>query len=113
MSRVGLGKRLAMVEAAIRTQNPFGYALHNLPANMRARYDGWRAACEKAAGSSDEAGARFAALLDGVTLGPPMPADLQQALRPQAGARHDITENMTHEEAARVYELFLERGESK
>ena len=113
MSRVGLGKRLAMAEAAIRTQNPFGYPLHNLDPDKRAKYDRWRAACEKAAGSSDEAGARYAALLDGVTLGPPMPADLHQALRPQAGARHDITENMTHEEAARAYELFLEQGESR
>ena len=113
MSRIGLGKRLSSVQAAIRTQYPFGYALHNLDPDKRAEYERWRAACEKAAGSSNEAGARYAALLDGVTLGPLMPADLQAALKLDAGTRHEITRDMTVDEAARAYELMLEEGKSK
>ena len=109
MSRVGLGKRLAMAEAAIRTQNPFGYALHNLPANMRAKHDRWREACDTAAGSSGEAGARYAALLQGASFGPAMPADLQAALKLSASTHHEITIKMSVADAAACYERVLER----
>lgn len=110
MSRVGLGKRLSTVQAAIRTQYPFGYALHNLDANMRAKYNRWRDECANAGGHSNEAGARYAALLDGVTLGPPMPAELQAALKLDAGTRYEITWDMTVDEAAHVYQSMLDEG---
>ena len=113
MSRVGLGKRLAIAEAAIREHDPFGYALHSLPPKMRATYNRWRATCDKAAGSSNEAGARYAALLDGVTLGPLMPADLQAALKLDAGTRHEITVEMSVADAAQLYEQIRDKAESR
>lgn len=111
MSRIGLGKRLATVEQAIRVRFPFGYAVHNLPPQLRAKYASWCQQCETAAKKhGDEPGDRYAALLRGESLGPPMPRDLQSALQFDATDKHAITANMSVADAANVYTLLLENG---
>jgi hypothetical protein len=111
VSRVGIGKRLATVEQAIQARFPFGYAVHNLPPQLRAKYVNWCQQCEAAAKThGDEPGDRYAAFLRGESMGPPMPRDLKSALRLDATGAHDITSDMTVADAAEAYALFLENG---
>jgi hypothetical protein len=113
MSRVGLGKRLATVEQTIQARFPFGYAVHNLPEPLHTKYVNWCRECETAAKThGDEPGDRYAALLHGESLGPPMPRDLRSALRLDATGVHEITSDMTVEQAAEIYNQALEQGGS-
>ena len=114
MSRVGIGKRLATVQQTIQARFPFGYAVHNLPITLRAKYVNWAQQCEMAAKThGDEPGDRYAALLRGELLGPPMPRDLKSALRLDATGDHAITSDMTVADAAEAYGAFLERGSTQ
>jgi hypothetical protein len=113
VSRVGIGKRLATVQQTIRVRFPFGYAVHNLPPQLRAKYANWCQQCETAAKThGDEPGDRYAAFLRGESLGPPMPRDLRSALRLDATGAHEITSDMTVEQAAEIYNQVLEQGGS-
>ena len=113
MSRIGLGKRLATVQQAIRVRFPLGYAVHNLPPSLHAKYLNWRSQCDDAAKMhGDEPGEQYAAALRGESLGPPMPRDLQSALQLDATGDYAITTDMSVADAASVYTLFLEKGQT-
>lgn len=112
MSRIGLGKRLATVEQAIQARFPLGYAVHNLPPRLRAKYLNWRQQCEMAVKMhGDEPGGQYAAFLRGESLGPPMPRDLKSALRLEATDKYAITADMSVADSANVYTLYLEKGQ--
>jgi hypothetical protein len=113
VSRIGLGKRLATVEQAIQARFPFGYAVHNLPPNLQTKYARWCRECDDAAKKyGGEPGDLYAALLRSESLGPPMPRDLQSALQFGATDKYAITADMSVADAANVYTLFLEKGQT-
>jgi hypothetical protein len=83
---------MAAIEAALRKSDPFGYAVHHLPPDLRLTYDRWRADCERVTSQHENP---FAAMLNGhcyfPRLPPPVAAVIDSCLS-KGTLRADCTE---------------------
>lgn len=107
MSRVGLSKRLHAIRSAIKAHDPRGYAIQNLPPQLRRWYDSWRRECDLIAARHD--GNRYKAMLDGQDVTPPMPPAVAAALDPDPYLTI-ITPDMPLDEIQDRWKQMLEEG---
>lgn len=109
MSKIGLGRRMALVEQAAAAHDPLAYAAHHLPPDLRRKYDEWQDYCERIIANHERGGGRcrYELLMDGHNITPPMPRAVHAALWPNGETDHKITSDMTVAEAAELYGKML------
>ena len=94
--------------------NSLAWRIDRLPDDLKKLHQLWRERCTAINFQNEKQGGnRYEQLLAGHDVTPPMPIAVHRALWPSGEGRRDITRNMTVDEAAHVYELMLEEGETK
>lgn len=111
MSRVSIERRMERLRDAVLPPNSLAWRIDRLPDELKQLHQLWREHCT-AINSQNEKNARnrYEQLLAGHDVTPPMPIAVHRTLWPSGEGRRDITQDLTVDEAARVYELLLEEG---
>lgn len=113
MSKVGLSRRVLSLGAALKSHDPYGWAVYNLSPGNRRIFDEWQVRCKQVVAQryGDDDSALYAALIDGDDATPPMPVALERHLSPDGGrtSQHFPVGTPLHV-IADAYAAMLEEG---
>jgi hypothetical protein len=108
VTRAALHRRLASLTAAIRPAKSVAARVAALPVKDQQRYHGWRAACAEHYAAHPD-GEAYSLSLAG-DHGPWLPGHIKIAV---FGVAKDIPADATVEEAATIYQRFMENGSNE